>query len=1084
MGRSTRGRSISALHHSNIQQRFAVPGSLKYSNQKSAKEKQRQRSSNNKNGGVVSPSSGDLDIESPCYSCNTIWLCLVSLLYTMVFTSLASGSHPYDIIVGIMQFTTSTLLSMVRTTFIIWTIIIHNWFPLLRIITGIIVSSGYGYLLGMPIKTTFQLGASVLLFGVLLLLVGIKNGMNCIANSAHDYVKQRGIGSIVSGITCGVCCGFSVVCSTTIATIRYAASAYYSAKQMAAPPKQQLKSRSKKRTNQTRISTLLLFLLLLFLPPAHAMKTGDINKEIDEATEGIDNLESPIKPDSKRRKRGGGDNSDGKGVPIDMNVDNEPTDKAILEQLVTDCAGGVLMLIPLEYVRGYNGNNQLMLAMKWGVEQLINIKRNPSTSVEEIETAMLKFDEKIQEAVESLRKSYKKLVNMGDGAIRGASAMALLNYATTKEEKRAWNSGNQELSTRRGKRSLMDPKASECLRMVVQTFARASLNAFRTTYGLEIIDSNLFCTSIILLDMCFIAFDNPGNTKAGYNKQVEKIADNLCLEECATALKAKLGGNLRLAKRVLVFAVNSIKYLFHALHYRADKGVSHKPLPFIVFSSYPDKYWFNGNLGDVACSLIHKMGTMYHPDFCLRKFGRALSADTIKGVNKILFKFYSQVKEVRVAMKSAAVGGFKEESIIDDTEPVHQIFERVDKPMTDAEREEQYQLRLAGCKKGGDEAARLLLLAKAMEKVGWDASKLLPTAKEEYKHFMNKHPYNRPGGSAVLETKMKSRLAGASTLLSLGKAIKQDGTFESDEDEAIFMDLLENVYNNDYDRLMQVIKNRLNGWFICRGVQELRLAFQSTARELSVDPREIISDRVFERIGDINQQLFNKIKDMKMAGESEYIGKDKLYDMLNGGWAYFLNLTKVLSIFITFAKGKQIKMDATFTESTYKQMGDDLKAIVEACAGMTLNSTGNKAIGRQLLYEKLSSFHEARTSIFENVINKHISIIKKVKKSNSDDSWYIPDCKGNNKSTYMFVSRIRDSESGDYGYWKVQAFADAGIDLSKWNQSKHIKDDHERQLEARESLQVEDRRAVPIQERRNVEVEEEVVESSDSDSDN
>lgn len=96
-----------------------------------------------------------------------------------------------------------TLLAISPAIFILWHVVIHHWFPLLRIVLSIIVSSGYCYLLGIPILTTFQLGATILLFGVLLLFVGIKNGVNYIANSAHDYVKQRGIGCIVSDIACG-----------------------------------------------------------------------------------------------------------------------------------------------------------------------------------------------------------------------------------------------------------------------------------------------------------------------------------------------------------------------------------------------------------------------------------------------------------------------------------------------------------------------------------------------------------------------------------------------------------------------------------------------------------------------------------------------------------------------------------------------------------------------------------------------------------------------------------------------------------------------------------------------------------------
>ena len=121
------------------------------------------------------------------------------------------------------------------------------------------------------------------------------------------------------------------------------------------------------------------------------MKTGDIDKEIDEAADGISEILSHAKPSSNPYKRREWLQQYEKEVPvpIDMNVDNEPsTDKAILEQLVTDCAGGMSMLIPFDF----------------RVEQLINIKRNPTP---QIETAIWSS---IQEAVEALYRSYEKWV--------------------------------------------------------------------------------------------------------------------------------------------------------------------------------------------------------------------------------------------------------------------------------------------------------------------------------------------------------------------------------------------------------------------------------------------------------------------------------------------------------------------------------------------------------------------------------------------------------------------------------------------------------------------------------------------------
>ena len=88
------------------------------------------------------------------------------------------------------------------------------------------------------------------------------------------------------------------------------------------------------------------------------------------------------------------------------------------------------------------------------------------------------------------------------------------------------------------------------------------------------------------------------------------------------------------------------------------------------------------------------------------------------------------------------------------------------------------------------------------------------------------------------------------------------------------------------------------------------------------------------------------------------------------------------------------------------------------------------------LLEKMNSFHNGEYN--EKVLDRHISKCKQFMEEKRNDKWYIPYCMGDNQSTYRFVSRIRDLESGDYGYWKVQAFADAGVDLSKWNQSINV----------------------------------------------
>ena len=192
-----------------------------------------------------------------------------------------------------------------------------------------------------------------------------------------------------------------------------------------------------------------------------------------------------------------------------------------IKKYTKKCVGSTYMLKALLYVHNYNGKNVLIIELKWGVKQLIGaIKNRPS--LDRLGGIMKKFDEKVEHAVKKLYNDYVNYINMGFGPMTGACGMALLNYATTKEAGRAYKNNKEG-----NERNLMDPKASECLRMVVQTFARASVNGILVSSGKEPLELSLFCTSIILLDMCFIAFDNKGNKESTYNTKVEKIADNL-----------------------------------------------------------------------------------------------------------------------------------------------------------------------------------------------------------------------------------------------------------------------------------------------------------------------------------------------------------------------------------------------------------------------------------------------------------------------------------------------------------------------------------------------------------------------------
>ena len=185
------------------------------------------------------------------------------------------------------------------------------------------------------------------------------------------------------------------------------------------------------------------------------------------------------------------------------------------------------------------------------------------------------------------------------------------------------------------------------------------------------------------------------------------------------------------------------------------------------------------------------------------------------------------------------------------------------------------------------------------------------------------------------------------------------------------------------------------------------------------------------------------------------------------GWTYCINSRRVLSIFIAKARDSTNAgdRDRIFTRAVYDSIDDpEERAIIDACANQTLLSTNGESIGLDRLLEDLYRSHKSDYN--ENVLNSHISKCKGFKK-NSDGQWYIPDCNDVNHSTHMFLWLIRDLESGDYGYWKVQAFADAGVDLSKWDQSINV-DIKDKEKDKKTAPMREKRKAVKSREKKKV----------------
>jgi len=379
--------------------------------------------------------------------------------------------------------------------------------------------------------------------------------------------------------------------------------------------------------------------------------------------------------------------------------------------------------------------------------------------------------------------------------------------------------------------------------------------------------------------------------------------------------------------------------------------------------------------------------------------------------------------------------------------------------------------RVEGIKLGGAESGRLIVLGIALEDVCFMPEKLEGIALEEYRHFMAKEQYIGDEGINSLLKNAKSRLFGSrlggkasADLLRLGQGMNEDYTFDSDEMENQYKDLLKSKYDDDEKRLLQVIKSRLNGWTVCQNVSRLRIAF--------MDKSTTISPEVYNQLDKEDKDLFDATTKMELA-DGTTIDKDKLYEMIAAsalGWSFCIKLPRLVSILVRTAKERNIYVESqadVFSMEVYKAMSpEDDQEFTSIASEMKLKSTNGQPVDIQTLLGKMRSFHNGEYN--EKVLDGHIGKCKQfMEEFCRDDKWYIPDCNGVNHSTQQYLWLIRDLESGDYGYWKVQAFADAGVDLSKWDQSLNV-DITDKEKDKKTAPMREKRKAVKSREKKKV----------------
>ena len=354
--------------------------------------------------------------------------------------------------------------------------------------------------------------------------------------------------------------------------------------------------------------------------------------------------------DSNDENTGGGGN--------DADMDNKANDK-VLSDLIKSARGSKLMLKIMKNILEYdkeeeeeemeveveNDENQklIIMIMKKAILQLIkavkDVKKEGTKA--KLRKDMKQYDKDIAAAIKKIYPKYEHLVNLGDDVYMDNekvgdkgfySILALFNYATLKEVTRAFSDDSKHNFRLRGEKSKMDPLQSECLRMALQSMPRAYINAVREQLGIEYEPSNVFASSIAMLDPKCICFDPDDKSEAAYNEAVNTVAENILLSE------------------EMLDAIMYIKFLHFVLDHELDQVESDVdkliPLPVLVLSRYTYKNWFDLTTEYGVVLRVKIDGSMWHPEFVLRGFTNGCSPAEMENKNEVCAKFFSMAPEV------------------------------------------------------------------------------------------------------------------------------------------------------------------------------------------------------------------------------------------------------------------------------------------------------------------------------------------------------------------------------------------------------------------------------------------------------
>ena len=426
-----------------------------------------------------------------------------------------------------------------------------------------------------------------------------------------------------------------------------------------------------------------------------------------------------------------------------------------------------------KYTRGRKGSPILKLMQDNGLGLVVS---DEYSDVVSLQAAIRKYRGKLEKAMIKAGGNKNKLkgwINFGDEPSADASGSYWLNYPTVDEV--------EQPQQGRGSCNLMNREHSACIRFPVQTFPRMMVNNDRKRRGELYVKQTFTCDSLLMMDLCCVAFTPSNKSDRAYYKAIDTIITTLGLTQSQ------------------FFLINYIFYLLQLKLYHMKNA--NKQFPFMSASKMTHLHWL-GNIGATTTSLVQYCGNVWHPEAYWRHFTAAMPDEMVKEQNTVFGTFFPHVTEVDISFEDGL-----------ETTAVYAW----DADITDDMREEMRQATLKSCIKGGkasgklcQDAAFLYHIAKADGATEEEALELVRTELSE-EHFRRYRGCKR---GAEIGGKMATDAA-----LNFHKA-KADGCDLDDALECV-RGLLSDAHYNIYENNLKLGTRRSVGPAFERGFNEL-----------------------------------------------------------------------------------------------------------------------------------------------------------------------------------------------------------------------------------------------------------------------